>query len=200
MPQPEPASAVDTGHRRTQPRSSGDGVSTIATVAAMFIGAFLGLVVLFFVKNARNERRATLDSEPDAAVASAIAPTPKLVATPPSTARPSSTDAELDAAGLRSTDVILHLPAGARMIVNGHEMPPGSTSIPRPNAGSVTILVRADGREDAFVEVRPTSPGDMVVAMALKPRAPKSGVAQPSASGSAAAPAASITTPPNPYE
>lgn len=183
----KPPEVVDTSPRRAQ-GSTLEGVGTASAIFAMLTGALLGLVVLFFVKSARHERRAMTALGLDASTtATASAPRPSAPATVAARAPASAAEPELDAAVLRSTDVILHLPSGARLIVDGRELPPGSTSVPRPTTGVVKILVKAEGREDTYLEVRPTSPGDVVVTMKKK--------VVP-----AADPAASITTPPNPYE
>ncbi len=189
----EPASPPAPSQRRGSTAAS-EGVSIPAAVIAVLIGAVLGLGVLLYVKQARNERRATVEASASGAPALPVAP--RATAAPARMAAPIADagvfEPELDAASLRSSDVILHLPNGARMFVNGRELPPGSTSVPRPTTGVVTILVRAEGREDAFVEVRPSSPGDVHVPMAVKPK-PK---AAPSGDPSSGA----VTTPPNPYD
>lgn len=186
----EGGAVMDTSRRRGEPPP--EGVSTIAAIIAMLIGAVLGLGVLAGVKSARLERRGPVTSL-DASSASPLTTPSSTPALAIPSQKPSAAELE-DGAVTRSTDVILHLPNGARLFVDGRELPPGSTSVPRPSAGVVTILVKAEGREDTVVEVKPTSPGDLEVAMAHKSRpAGKS-------SASAGPDPATITAPPNPYE
>jgi serine/threonine-protein kinase len=198
VPRPSP-DAAEPGSRRAR-GSALEGVSTIGVILAMLGGALLGLVVLFFVKAARSERRvAALAVDAAATAASPTVPVAKAAppasASAPTVATPDASEAEPepDAAVLASTDVILHLPVGAHMIVDGRDLPPGSNSVPRPASGVVKILVRAEGREDTYLEVRPTSPDDVVVTMKKKPPPPPA----PSATEERSA---SPVLAPNPYE
>jgi serine/threonine-protein kinase len=146
-PQAEPRSALETArHVRS---ATPNGVSAVSAIIAMLVGALLGLGVLALVSNARRERRAAaeLAKRDDALPNPASAGTTVL------------------------RQVTLHVPYdGARLFVDGRELPAGSPRVMRPDAGVVTVLVKAEAREDTIVEVRPTSPEKIEVAMPEKPK------------------------------
>ncbi|MDF2691751.1 MAG: serine/threonine protein kinase [Labilithrix sp.] len=212
LPAALPASAsgphprVETGGamevvRRPLPTPSASpkpgGISAIAAVFAVLIGVVLGLGVLVYVKNARRERRMAAEvAVLDAANANVAEPTSVPVEIDAASAPTPVDEVRPDAAGtievLTPAVVTLRVPEGAHLFVNGRELPPGTVTIPRPDAGSVMVLVKAEARENTFVEVKPTSPDEMDVAMAHR--------ARPIRSAAPADPAGSIAMPPNPYE
>jgi serine/threonine-protein kinase len=188
-PRIESGSAMEVDRRR--PSIAADQRSSVTNMGAflaVIVGVVLGLGVLVYVHNARKARAAAASSfafsdaaalvavsaVPDAAVARDIDDPPRVMA---------------DAA---PPTVRLHVPDGARLYVDGKELPAGTMSVPRPDAGMTTVLVRAELREDALVVIHPTSPDEIDVSMLDKPKHhPR--IPRPD-------PASTITTPPNPYE
>ena len=96
------------------------------------------------------------------------------------------------AGGPAASEVTLRVPPGARLYVDGRQLPAGTESVGRPDAGFVTVLVKAEAHQDALIEITPTSPDEIVVTMAEKPK-PRRHVTPPE-------PASTIAMPPNPYE
>ncbi len=191
--------AMEIDRRSPAPRRAPPGgTSVVSTLIAVLIGIVLGLTVLVFVRNARRDRRLAAE----AAMLEAGAPT--------TTAQGIATTAQatsmLDASAVvvgdldddlvdepTSTEVTLRVPPGARLYVDGRPLPAGTASVRRPDAGVVTVLVKADAHQDALVEISPTSPDEVEVTMAEKPK-PKPRHVAP------ADPASTIAMPPNPYE
>jgi len=183
-----------------QPRRGGLGVAS--TMTAVLVGVVLGLAVLVFVRKVRREHRMAAEMAMfDAAAAHHAVPAPAASLVPSSTLdaatiaigdvddddAPPGTDAA-------PSEVTLHVPAGARLFVDGRQLPAGTESVPRPDSGVVTVLVKAEAHEDAVVEIRPTSPDQIDVPMVDKPKPkPRSNVPPPD-------PASTIAMPPNPYE
>ena len=176
-------------------------MSALSTLIAVLVGIVLGLAVLVYVRNARRERR--LAAEMAMIDAGAASATTAPAETAPLTAT-SSLDAGMtvvgdlddDATGgaaAAPSEVTLHLPPGARLYVDGRQLPDGTERVARPDAGFVTVLVKADAHQDALVEITPTSPDEIEVTMVEKPKPKPRHVPPPD-------PASTIAMPPNPYE
>ncbi len=185
-------------HVRT--REPAGGVSLASTIIAMLVGLVLGLGVLVYVRNALRERKHAAEAlVVDAGTARAnAAPIPTIASSPPDagTLVVGDLDDGPAAADAASPEVTLRVPPGARLFVDGRELPADTTRIARPNAGVMTVLVKAAGHEDAIVEVKPTSPDEIDVTLIEKPKPkPRNSAPRPDLD-----PASTIAMPPNPYE
>jgi serine/threonine protein kinase len=201
-PQVQTGGAMEINRRSPiahPPAAKPSGVSAVAASLAVLVGVILGLGVLVYVKNARRDRRVAAEMAMlDAASPTAFSPPVALPASDASVVAvpvPVDDTAQLDAAMAVAppATVTLRVPEGARLFVDGRELPAGTTAIARPDAGSVMVLVKAEARENTFVEVKPTSPDEVDVAMAPRARPTRSVAPQ-------SGPASSLTMPPNPYE
>ncbi|HVJ90825.1 MAG TPA: serine/threonine-protein kinase, partial [Labilithrix sp.] len=149
---------------RTRRPADANSMSTLAAVLAVLVGLALGLGVLFFVRHARKERRATVIDTPtlDASAADSSSPDATPLADSPTTFAPTGVDEATtpytDAA--TTAKVVLRAPEGARLFVDGKELPMGTLSIPRPDAGTVLVLVKAPGYKDTMVQLEPSSPDE----------------------------------------
>lgn len=186
--------------RRPPParQARSNDVSAVSTVIAVLVGIVLGLAVLLYVRNTRRERRLAAEMAMATAVDAAPAPSAAPSSSTPSAALDAGTlvvgDLDDDAQRTAPPEVMLRVPPGARLFVDGRQLPAGTASVARPDAGFVTVLVKVEAHQDAIVEIAPTSPDEIEVPMIEKPK-PK---ARPSAP--AADPADTIAMPPNPYE
>ncbi|MBX3219145.1 MAG: serine/threonine protein kinase [Labilithrix sp.] len=199
-PRVESGAAMELDRRTPVARAArSNGVSTVGAFLAVLVGVVLGLGVLLYVRNTRRERRAAADMALSDAAAMAVATTPtEAIDTPPPMLDGASGDL-LDPPAPppeAPRTVTLLVPAGARLFVDGRELPDGASSVPRPDAGVVAVLVTADGHEDAMVEVTPTSSEEIEVAMFVKakPR-PRSSAPRPDRD-----PDPPVAMPPNPYD
>jgi serine/threonine protein kinase len=172
-----------------------EGPSTPAMIIAMLVGVVLGLAVLVYVKNVRRERRAAAENAFADAGPTLVVPATKPAVSTTGAREDGRPDGGVNLAPVRSREVTLRTPPNARLFVDGRELPPGTSTVPRPASGVVTVLVRADTREDTLVELKPTSPDEVEVVMADKPKPRPIKAPTPSPD-----PASSITTPPNPYD
>lgn len=196
------SSTMEVDRRSPTPRRHRPGgMGVVSTVVAVLVGIVLGLAVLVYVRNARHERRLAAEKAMlDAGVVTAAAATPGNAASTTLTesAKPEAgvvgvdLDDDLAAGAAAASEVTLHVPPGARLYVDGRQLPAGTESVARPDAGFVTVLVKADAHQDALVEITPTSPDEIVVTMAEKPK-PRRQVTPPE-------PTSTIAMPPNPYE
>lgn len=86
-------------------------------------------------------------------------------------------------------------PADAILIVDGVELPPGTRSIPRPVEGqTVTLLVRAEGYEDASIAIDAST--EEPIAIALRPSGEDT--ARPVSTSAALPSASAVKAPPKP--
>jgi len=185
------AMEIDRPYRA--PPSAPANRGLILLIAAVLVGAGLGVGVLSYVRAQKKSRIA--------AATSASAPIAPTEATPPLLATAAKPDAgsvenagELDDVKQASHPrVKLIIPPNTVLIVDGVTMPPGTDSVPRPDAGSTTVLVRAEKYEEMIVLVEPTTADEVEVKLLRKVRAPRP---RPSASANPGDP----ETPPNPYE
>lgn len=171
-----PDLAVDTAgraHLRAVER-----VSFGAALGAAFVGLVLGLLVLGWVHRSREARRIVL---PRKALASATSSVPP----PVPTAATAAAIVELP-----SSHVVLRVPTGARLFVEGREL--SEPRVPRPAAGITKVLVRAEARHERWIEVTPASVDEIEVTLW-----PKS---KPKALDVHAEPSSKVQMPPNPYE
>lgn len=182
------SSAMEIERRKEHAPSAGPaGVSALSAILAALVGVALGLGVLVYVRSVRLERRAPVED------------TSTTTATLSSATRDASAGALEDAlattadADVPSNEVTLHAPRGARIFVDGRELPAGTMSLPRLDAGVITVLVKAEGHEDAIVEIRSTSSDEIDVPMVPKPKAKPRTRARPRANAPPA-------MPPNPYD
>ncbi|HVH46527.1 MAG TPA: serine/threonine-protein kinase [Labilithrix sp.] len=194
----EPAGPTQAGKLRhhVRPERPG-GVSMTTAVAAVLVGLVLGLGVLSYVhsaRNARKERRAARQELVLADAANAAVVTPSTVSSVVALANDVGASARVASDAAVGDEVILRVPEGARLVVDGRELPEGTLSVPRPRTGAVSVLVRSETHLDRLVEVTPSSPGEIEVAMVGKHK-PKQRAPAPRA-----IPAATIVMPPNPYE
>lgn len=195
----ESGGAMEIERRTPTPRAArSTGIGALGAFLAVLVGVALGLGVLLFVRNARRERRAAAELTMQAASASAsattIAPPPAGSTAPRVADGAPALDAAADDPPAPPSVVTLLVPAGAHLSVDGRAMPEGVTSVPRPDAGVVTVLVSAEGHEDALVDVKPTSAAEIDVALTPKPKPkPRSGAPKPD-------PDPTETMPPNPYD
>lgn len=174
------SSAMEVDRRSVPSNEAPQGMSMLAGVLAVLVGLMLGLCVLFYVRTARREHAEAVASISLAADAAA-----PIVVIADAAIR---TDERVEGAPAPGSNelaqVALQVPQGAQLFVDGQPLPPGTVTIPRPDAGSIHILVKADGRQDTMVVVEPDSPDTLEVTMPRKkPRAP-----------------APTVPPPNPYE
>lgn len=195
--QVETSGAMEIDRRQEPaPAAKATGVSTLGAILAVLVGVVLGLGVLLYVRNVRLERRAAVDIA-DASTTVAILPPATLDASVAALVVDDLDDVPATApdADVHPSEVTLHVPGGARIFVDGRELPAGSTSLSRPDAGVISVLVKAEGHEDAIVEIRSTSPDEIEVPMVEKPKPKPRPPATPNAD-SDPAPA----MPPNPYD
>ena len=183
--------------RRSRPSERRTETSMILAAFAMLIGMAAGLGVLFYVHEMRKHRTGTdrpdhghatvvEDAGAPVPVSSAIIPAPAPVL-PVLTANP-VTIGDLDDA---VDTVKIHVPDGARIYVNGQELPAGAIGVARPEAGVLNVVVRAEGKNDAAVIVDARSPATIDIPMTRKRRI----IVQPPPSASSGA-----SMPPNPYD
>ncbi|MBX3261165.1 MAG: serine/threonine protein kinase [Labilithrix sp.] len=196
----ESGGAMEIDRRTPTPRTArSNGVGLLGAFFAVLVGVVLGLGVLLYVRNARRERRAAAEMATLDATATTIASSlAEADAAPAATDVGSTSDAALavapDEPPAAPDTVTLLVPAGARLSVDGRALPEGVTSVPRPDAGVVSVLVTADGHEDAIVDVKPSSAGEIDVAMTPRPKPrPRSSAPKPD-------PDPTVAMPPNPYD
>ena len=178
------------------PAAKATGVSTLGAILAVLVGVVLGLGVLLYVRNARLERRAALDMA-DASMTVATLPPATLDASVAALMVVDLDDVTATApdADVHPNEVTLRVPGGARIFVDGQALPTGITSVARPDAGVITVLVKAEGHEDAIVELRPTSSDEIEVPMVEKPKAKPRPQTTPHADSDP-----TLAMPPNPYD
>lgn len=167
---------------RHTPNSRRDELSTSAGVAAVFLGAILGLSVLFYVKTTRSHHReaaATMRPARPVDVASAAITVDADVAT-------TDEGASLSMPPPQSTEIRLEVPKGAQLSVDGVDLPAETRSIVRPDAGLVHVLVKTIGSQDATVVLSADSPPTIKVVPEKK---------RPSTN-----PSAGVEMPSNPYD
>lgn len=173
--------------RRARPREEREGMSLLSAVAAVLVGLGIGLAVLSWVRTARKERAmlaSLAQADAGALVASAA---PDAGEDRSGQGQPALFLGDLDDETPALSDrITLVVPEGARLFVNGEALPAGQRWVARPDAGSVTVLVKADGRQDTTVTITPTSEEEIEVTMKKKPRPVN--------------PVATIEPPPNPYD
>ena len=159
--------------------------SVVAAVAAMLVGLVLGLGVLFYVHETR-KRHAQVDRlHPFADAGAAVAPEPPPPPPPPSAIPSAVALGDVDDA----LDIVkIHVPEGAKIFVGNQELPAGAIGVARPEAGVVSVVVKADGKNDAFVTIDAHSPEQVEVPMTRKKRI------------LAPAPGSAPAMPPNPYD
>jgi serine/threonine-protein kinase len=179
--------AMET-HRRSRPREVREGMSLVSGIAAVLVGLVIGLAVLSWVRAARKERAAAVLAGTTKDEAGVLLAATTVDAGEVDDGRPALFLGDLDDEEPNSSSdrITLTVPDGARLFVNGEPLPADQKWIARPDAGSVVVLVRAEGRLDTTVTVDPTSDDTIEVTMKKKPRA--------------VTPVATIEMPPNPYE
>src|SRR5688572_14856309 len=119
-------------------------------MAAALVGAVLGLGVLSYVRSAKHKSRAIASSATISAPAVSESAPPTL---PKIDAAIVENAGELDDDKARAggSRVKLLLPPNATLVVEGVTLPAGTDSIARPDAGSLTVLIRADKFEDGII-------------------------------------------------
>ena len=184
--------------RRSRPSERKTETSMILAACAMLIGMAAGLGVLFYVHEIRKHRvggdradrgHAVIE---DAGAPPAPPPTSAPSATHPPVPVPMTTAVTIGDLDDAVDTVKIHVPDGARIYVNGQELPSGSVGVARPEAGVLNVVVRADGKNDAVVVVDPHSAENIDVTMTRKRRLPAP--PQPPSTTSGA------SMPPNPYD
>jgi hypothetical protein len=156
-------------------------MSMFAGVLAVLVGVVLGLSVLFYVAKARRNRAEAVGPKVAVSARAAVSVAPSAVLNVGEldhTPTPSQTDA--------LAQVRLDVPDGARLFIDGRELPAGTRTVPRPDAGVVHVVVKAVGSQDAPVVVSPDSPAAIEVVLQKKKRAIN--------------PVATVSMPPNPYD
>jgi serine/threonine-protein kinase len=178
-----------------RPRSDGrshkpsGAMGFVGNAFAVLLGLGLGIGVLFYVRETRRARAAAALTRAPAVVAAAQ------MLVDSGTSAIQAPQEVLDGGDLDDVPppksnggITLIVPENARLFVDGKFLPPGTTSVSRPNAGVKNVLVRAEGREDTVVVLDPTSPDELEVPMPPRKRP------RPTAQSPA------VTPPPNPYE
>ncbi len=185
--------------QRPPPQPSGSKGLVFLIVAAL-VGAGLGIGVLSYVRASKKTKSTT---------ATATISAPSVTESAPPIVAPSVDAAIVENAGELDEPkpavappnlVKLIVPPTATNVsitVDGVPLPPGTDSVARPDAGSLTVLVRADRHEDIIVLIEPTTPDELEVKLQRKIRKPRP---NPSASASGAPVEEGPETPPNPYE
>jgi hypothetical protein len=143
------------------------GLSTLGTGSAVGVGVVIGLGVLFYVREARTAKTPLAAADAGPAVTAATTP------------RDGGgfryyggfdagfgTSPVLAAADAGGASVKIVAPAGARIFADGQELPAGTTTVARPEKGIVSILVKAEGKQDTALAVEPKSPPEIHVVMA----------------------------------
>ncbi len=195
---PTPAHAI-SGHFRVESGSSamamnrraiatndGGKLSVVAGVFAVILGLALGLGVLFYVREARRQRAASVAPSDAGIVTIAASNTPPAPTSPTPSASAIAILGDIDDDPIvRASCVRLNLPEGARLFVDGQPLPPGTQLVARPDAGETVVLVRAEGKLDTIVTLSGDSPQEIDVVMKKKPR--------PN-------PVSTISIPPNPFD
>ena len=195
-----PASAADTSSggvevsRNAGPRR---GRGVLPVVAAVLVGAVLGLGVLGWVWTTRKPKIAAAQPAPSASAS----------ATPSATAPAAPAFAAASNGVLR----IKVDPPTALLIVDGVVMPRGVDRVARPgDGGTIQVVARAEGHEDTIVIVDEATTDEVeVVLLPLTPQRPHrprvrdargdAGAARPTPAPSPDR-AAPHEAPPNPYE
>lgn len=175
--QSSPELAVDTARRGK--RRAVERVSFGAALGAVFVGLVLGLAVLAWVHRSRDAHRATAPRKARTAVPSATPAAP-------------SGEPAVASVQMPSTHVLLRVPSGARLFVQGKELALGEHRVPRPARGSTRVLVKAEARHERWIEVTEASPEEIEVTLAVK--------AKPKTTDPHAQPTSTLSMPPNPYE
>lgn len=168
-------------------------------VAAVLVGALLGVGVLSYVRAARRARAAERDLFATTAAATASASAAASVPAAPSAAPSASAAAEPPVA--KAGVIRLHItPPDAAVVIDGVAMPRGTDAVVRPDKGkTVTVAVRADKHDETVVLVDDATPDE--VEIALVPH--KTHHRRPAPTSSAERPPADDPgpeAPPNPYE
>lgn len=173
----------------------------IGLIAAVLVGATLGLGILAYVRGVRKPRptaaAAVLEFDaPDAAVTPRGPTTAVAPGTTPAGASGGST-ADVTAAGTADAGAV-HLrltPPTAVVEVDGVALPPGTTTVARPtDGGTSNVVVRADKHEETIVLVDGTTTSEIDVV--LLPAAARRPSARPRDAGGGPV----EVPPPNPYE
>jgi serine/threonine-protein kinase len=200
------SSAMEIARRPATSTERERGLGVIGGALAVLLGLTLGVGVLFYVREARRAHLASSSQLRRKAVAAPLvdAGAPPLAsgvvsaaaidatpAAPPTAAGGGGERGEHD-----KSEVHLLVPEGARLFLDGHPLPVGTTSVHRPDAGAHNVLVRAEGREDMVVVVEPDAPDEIQVTMPARQKRPP---AHPP-TGPAPSPTPTPSMPPNPYE
>jgi hypothetical protein len=166
-------------------------MSTLGGALAILVGLVLGLGVLAYV---RAERKSRASAVLDASSFSSLGDGGSMIGTkateeppPPIAIAPKPP---------RSPEVTLRMPDDARVVADGVELPLGTRQVRRPDAGGlVTVLIRAEGREDAIYVIDPSSPNEIEVTMIEKPPSDK-----PAHRKNTVPKGIPSAVPPNPYD
>jgi eukaryotic-like serine/threonine-protein kinase len=181
------AMAVDGRPAPHDDRTAAERRAVLGLVAAVLVGAALGLGVLGYL-------RASWKAKPTAAVIELDAPTAAAPTVVPGVVTTAVAAAGAADAGL----VFLHVtPATAVIAVDGLDLPAGTAAVGRPaDGGTLNVVVRADKHDETVVLVDSQTSSDLDIS--LVPSVRKGSAARVARDASAVA--VPIETPPNPYE
>jgi eukaryotic-like serine/threonine-protein kinase len=186
VPVPSSTPRIDTPMEvgRHVPADPVASTNLFGAFLAVMVGLLGGVAVLFYVHEARRARSmhvtsAMIDASPAPSfVAPLTVPTMD-----PVDASPYTVVGDRDPL----PEIQLMVPEGARIFVDNKELPPGATSVPRPDGGTSAVVVRAEGRNDAILMLDASAPDVIEVKLARKKRALDAGSSE-------------VAMPPNPYD